>query len=107
MLVRGFPSGVVIPKHGVYAAKVFLDDGTEFIAVTNVGVRPTVSNENRVSVESHLLDFQGNLYGRHARVEFWHFERPERRFESMEELSEQIRLDTETTRTWFEEQSRQ
>ena len=96
-----FPSGVVIPKHGVYAAKVFLDDGTEHIAVTNVGVRPTVSNENRVSVESHLLDFQGNLYGRHARVEFCHFQRPERRFESMDELAEQIRLDTETTRAWF------
>ena len=91
-------------KHGIHfrtAAKVFLDDGTEHIAVTNVGVRPTVSNENRVSVESHLLDFQGNLYGRHARVEFCHFQRPERHFESMDELAEQIRLDTETTRAWF------
>ena len=98
-----FPAGVVIPKHGVYATRVFLDDDSQYIAVTNVGVRPTVSEEKKVSVESHLLDFEeGNLYGRHARVEFCHFERSERRFESMEELAEQIRLDVRNTRCWFE-----
>ena len=82
-----FPSGVVIPKHGVYSARVILDDGSEYMAVTNVGVRPTVSEGERVSVESHLLDFQGNLYGRH------------------DELSEQIRLDTLAARAWFAEQA--
>ncbi|MBQ9664064.1 MAG: bifunctional riboflavin kinase/FAD synthetase [Oscillospiraceae bacterium] len=96
-----FPAGVLIPRHGVYAAKVWLDDDTSYEAVTNVGVRPTVSEGERVSVESHLLDFSGNLYGRHARVEFMHFQRPEARFESVEELSEQIRRDTEETRAWF------
>ena len=98
-----FPAGVVIPKHGVYAARVWLDDGSNYAAVTNIGVRPTVSEGERVSVESHLLDFSGNLYGRHARVEFMHFQRPERRFDSMEELAEQIRRDTEETRSWFRE----
>ena len=66
-------------------------------------MRPTVSEGERVSVESHLLDFSGNLYGRHARVEFMHFQRPERRFDTVEELAEQIRRDTEETRTWFRE----
>ena len=98
-----FPAGVVIPKHGVYAARVWLDDGSGYAAVTNIGVRPTVSEGERVSVESHLLDFSGNLYGRHARVEFMHFQRPERRFDTVEELAEQIRRDTEETRTWFRE----
>ena len=98
-----FPAGVVIPKHGVYAARVWLDDGSSYQAVTNIGVRPTVSEGERVSVESHLLDFSGNLYGRHARVEFMHFQREERKFDSMETLSEQIRLDTEETRAWFRE----
>ena len=98
-----FPTGVVIPKHGVYATKVWLDDGSVYKAVTNIGVRPTVSEAERVSVESHLLDFSGNLYGRHARVEFMHFQRPEQRFDSMEKLSEQIHLDTEETRAWFRE----
>jgi riboflavin kinase/FMN adenylyltransferase len=97
-----FPAGVVIPRHGVYSARVYLDDGTDYPAVTNIGVRPTVSESNRVSVESHLLDFDGNLYGRHARVEFHHFQRPEKKFETVEALSEQIRRDAEETRLWFE-----
>ncbi len=96
-----FPAGVVIPKHGVYAARVFLDDGTDHIAVTNIGVRPTVSDAGRVSVESHLLDFDGNLYGRHARVEFCHFQRPERKFADVAELSAQIQKDAADSREWF------
>ena len=96
-----FPAGVVIPRHGVYSARVYLDDGSDSLAVTNIGVRPTVSESGRVSVESHLLDFDGNLYGRHARVEFFHFQRAEKKFETLQELSEQIRRDTEETRRWF------
>ena len=96
-----FPSGVVIPRFGVYAAKVWIDDGSNYEAVTNVGVRPTVSAEESVSVESHLLDFDGNLYGKHARVEFLHFQRPEQCFDTVEELAEQIRADTEETENWF------
>ena len=59
-----FPDGVIVPRFGVYAAKAFLEDGSEHMAVTNVGVRPTVSGENRVSVESFILDFSGNQIGR-------------------------------------------
>lgn len=98
-----FPEGVLIPKHGVYAAKVYLSDGSVYNAVTNIGVRPTVSDEKRVSVESHLLNYSGNLYGKHARVEFYEFMRPERRFENFEELSAQIKRDAENTRVYFEE----
>ncbi len=98
----GFPEGVVIPKHGVYATEVWLDDGSRYHAVTNIGVRPTVSEGEKVSVESHLLGFSGNIYGHHARVEFLHFQREERKFTSVEELSEQIHRDTEETRAWFE-----
>ena len=74
-----FPDGVIVPRHGVYAAKAFLEDGSEHLAVTNVGVRPTVSGENRVSVESYILDFSGNLYDRQVRIEFYRFLRPEQR----------------------------
>ena len=97
-----FPDGVLVPRHGVYAAKVYLEGGGSHIAVTNVGVRPTVSDEKRVSVESHLLDYSGNLYGRQARVEFYSFLRPEQKFESFEALSEQIRRDAENARVYFE-----
>ncbi len=96
-----YPSGVAVPKHGVYATTVWLDDGSVFNAVTNVGVRPTISEGEKVSVESHLLDFDGDLYGRHARVEFLHFQREEKKFASVAELSGQILQDTEETRAWF------
>lgn len=96
-----FPQGVLVPRHGVYAAKVYLQNGESYIAVTNVGVRPTVTDGDRVSVESHLLDYSGNLYGRQARVEFYTFLRPERKFDSLQALSEQIRLDAEAARAYF------
>lgn len=98
-----FPDGVLIPRRGVYAAKVILDDGTEHTAVTNVGVRPTVSSSGKVSVESYILDFSGNLYHRQARVEFYEFLRDERKFDSYEELSAQIQKDAERTRAYFSE----
>ncbi len=96
-----FPEGVIVPRRGVYAAKVFLEDGSGHIAVANVGVRPTVSDEGRVNVETHLLQFSGNLYGRQARVEFYKFLRPEVKFEDYEELSRQIRRDADEARAWF------
>ena len=100
-----FPEGVIVPRHGVYASKVYLEGGASYIAVTNVGVRPTVSDENLVSVESHLLDYSGNLYGRQARVEFYCFLRDEQRFESNEALSEQIHRDAEAAKAYFEMES--
>ena len=96
-----FPDGVIVPRHGVYAAKVYLEDGSSHIAVCNVGVRPTVSDNNRVNIESHLLDFSGNLYGRQARIEFYRFIRPEKKFGSFEELAEQIHRDADEARAYF------
>lgn len=99
-----FPEGVLVPRRGVYAAKVYLAGETEgHIAVTNVGVRPTVSDEGRLSVESHLLDYADDLYGRQARVEFYSFLRDERKYADFGALSAQIRLDMERARAWFAE----
>jgi len=96
-----FPEGVIVPRHGVYAAKVYLEDGSEHIAVANIGVRPTVSEDQSVNVETHLIEFSGNLYGRQARVEFYRFLRPERKFPDYEALSEQIRQDADEARAYF------
>ena len=96
-----FPDGVIVPRHGVYAAKVYLEDGTAHIAVANVGVRPTVSDGQRVNVESHLLEFSGNLYGRQARVEFYKFLRSEQKFPDFADLSRQIHRDAEQARDYF------
>ena len=97
-----FPDGVLVPRYGVYAARAILDDGSEHMAVTNVGVRPTVSGEDRVSVESYILDYSGNLYDRQVRIEFFRFIRPEMKFPSVDALKAQILKDAETTRAYFE-----
>ena len=97
-----FPDGVLVPRHGVYATRVIIEDGSGYIAVTNVGVRPTVSSSGRVSVESHLLDYSGNLYGRQARVEFYAFLRGEVKFGSYEKLAAQIKKDAASARAYFE-----
>ena len=89
-----FPEGVLVPKHGVYATKVFLESGESYLAVTNVGVRPTTGDSN-------LLDYSGNLYGRQARVEFYKFLRSEIKFDSLEALGEQITEDAENARKYF------
>lgn len=57
------PEHVLAPAHGVYVTEVFLPDGRRCAGVTNVGTRPTVSDSDRVSVETYLLGFEGDLYG--------------------------------------------
>lgn len=90
----------LVPAFGVYAARVTVD-GTARPAVTNVGVRPTVDTDGGVTVESHLLEPVGELYGADCRVEFLRMLRPERRFSSLEALREQIARDTEAARAYF------
>jgi len=97
------PAHVLIPSHGVYATRVFLEDGTAYAAVTNVGTRPTVNNGADVTVEACLLDFQGDLYGRTLRLEFYQHLRDEIRFDSLEALKAQIAADAEATRRYFAE----
>jgi riboflavin kinase/FMN adenylyltransferase len=97
-----FEEGVLVPAFGVYAANVTIEgESLRRRAVTNVGVRPTVSGEGTVSVESYILDYDGNLYGRRVRLEFMRFMRPERRFENVDALKEQILRDREDTRRYF------
>ena len=97
------PPHVLVPSHGVYAARVFLPDGTSHPAVTNVGTRPTVNNGTNVTVESWLLDFEGDLYGQTVRVEFHHRLRDEIRFDSLDALKAQIAADAAATRLYFAE----
>ncbi len=97
------PAGVIVPAYGVYAAKVCFD-GRSCPAVTNVGVRPTVpDSDGRVTVESFLLDFDGDLYGRPVRVEFYTRLRGEEKFPSMEALSKEIRKNAEEAREFFQQ----
>ena len=92
------PPHVLLPRRGVYAAKITLPDGRAFGGVTNVGVRPTVNNGQDVTVEPWILDFDGDLYGQAIRVEFFRRLRDERKFESLDALKSQIETDAVKTR---------
>lgn len=91
---------LLLPLKGVYATKVVFDD-TERYAVTNVGVRPTFSSQNVISIESYILDFNGDLYGKFVRVDFYKFIRPEMKFMNTLELSRQIEKDTNSAREYL------
>ena len=74
----------------MYATRAYLPDGTQRVGVTNVGVRPTVSEANRVTVETYLAGFDGDLYGQELRLDFCAYLRPEKKFPSARELHDQI-----------------
>lgn len=93
------PADSILPRIGVYAASVDID-GTLFKAVANIGFRPTVSGSN-VLLEAHILNFDGDLYGRRLRVRLLTFIRPEVHFASLEELKAQIIKDSETAERIF------
>lgn len=97
------PAHVLVPAHGVYATRVTLPDGASYAAVTNVGTRPTVNNGTDITVEASLLDYDGDLYGKTLRLEFFSHLRDEIRFDSLDALRAQIAADAEATRRYFAE----
>ena len=84
--------GIVLPRRGVYVTRAAVAGGV-WRAVTNVGTRPTFTDADIVSVESHLLNFSGDLYGQEAQVQFLKFLRPERSFADGDALRAQIGRD--------------
>lgn len=95
------PQGVIVPAYGVYATRVWFD-GQCRCAVTNVGVRPTVEdNDGHVTVEGFILDFDGDLYDHEIRMEFYKYLRPEQKFASMQALADEIRHNAQQTRDYF------
>jgi riboflavin kinase/FMN adenylyltransferase len=88
--------GELLPGSGVYAVRVRAQ-GAWRGGAANIGSRPTFGGST-VTVEVHVLDFSGDLYGQEVRVEFVERLRPEQRFASVPELSAQIQRDVETAR---------
>lgn len=93
------PAGILCPRFGVYACKAIVDR-KEYLAVTNIGTRPTVEGDH-VNIEAHLLDFDGDLYGKHMTLGFYEFLRPEQKFGSLEELQAEIQKNIAQTRKIF------
>ena len=94
------PEGVTVPKFGVYACRVMIG-GIYYAAVANVGIRPTV-NGSGITVEPWILDFEGDLYGKELRLEFYRFLRHEMKFSGLDALKQQIQEDAAQTRHYFE-----
>ena len=86
-----FPPGFTIPRWGVYHSLV-LADGREWDGVTNVGVKPTL-HETNLTMETYILDYEGDLYGQTLPVSLLHFLRPEQQFASVEALTQRILAD--------------
>ena len=99
----GFPTAnlqiwdeLLLPANGVYATYAWVGE-SRHLAATNVGVRPTVDGR-RLTVEAHLLDFEGDLYGQELRLEFISRIRPEMKFAGLNALKAQIQADVDEVR---------
>jgi riboflavin kinase/FMN adenylyltransferase len=95
------PHGELLPKKGVYAVRLLIDDAL-YNGVTNVGVNPTFGDTG-LTVETHVLDYSGDLLGKTIKVLFIKRLRDEKAFKSLEELSAQIAQDIAQAREVFRE----
>jgi riboflavin kinase/FMN adenylyltransferase len=93
------PNSICLPADGVYAGW-YLRGNVRHACAINLGRRPTFyEHADHSLLEAHLLDFDGDLYGEHARVEFTHFLRSERKFDGIDSLIAQLKHDIEQART--------
>jgi riboflavin kinase / FMN adenylyltransferase len=105
----GFPTANIdipiekfLPCNGVYAVKVYIaEDKSPIPGVMNIGNRPTVNGTNQ-SVEVYLIDWSGDLYGKILAVELEQFLRPEQKFESLDALKNQIKIDCDRAKATLE-----
>jgi len=82
----------LVPPHGVYASETVIEEKT-YISITNIGCKPTVGDNFAPAIETHLLDFDGDVYGKRALVRLFRFMRPEIKFSGIEGLKEQMQRD--------------
>lgn len=105
----GFPTANVdveseiklIPRTGVYAVNVLLNSGSIYEGMMNIGERPTITSEQKTSIEIHLFDFQGDLYGQAITVQLLSRFRDEIQFASIDELILQLQQDEKDIRAYF------
>ena len=97
----GFPTlnlasdkGKLIPRHGVYSGRAFWP-GENNPMIANIGIRPTIDDKKELSIEAHLLDFNGSIETKRFEIQLMHFLRPEQKFGSLELLTQQICRDVE------------
>jgi riboflavin kinase/FMN adenylyltransferase len=88
-----------VPKYGVYASKSFIDEKW-YPSVTNIGIRPTVKDGSEITVETHILDFEMDVYGETVELQFLEFVRAEKKFESLSALKKAVHEDINSRRKY-------
>lgn len=91
----------LIPRTGVYAVNVLLESGLICEGMMNIGIRPTVDDSGKTVIEVNLFDFKDNIYGQHVTVQLLSRFRDEAKFNSIDELKDQISQDEKNIRTYF------
>lgn len=94
------PENKLLPPNGVYVTEVLVD-GKKYMGVTNVGCKPTVSDERIVGVETYIDNFSQDLYGEKIVVSFLEFIRAEMKFDSIEDLKAQMESDIQVARKYY------
>lgn len=94
-----FSQDKIVPKYGVYAGKAIVDLN-EYNALINIGIKPTVGESNPL-LEAHIIDAQGNFYGKTITFELTEFLREERKFENLDALKIQIATDLNKAKEYF------
>ena len=90
----------IVPRRGSYATWAHIG-GQRYAAMTNIGQRPTLDNGSRVTIETHLLDFDADLYGQQLKVEFVQRLRDERKFDNLNALKAQLNEDARQVRRYL------
>lgn len=90
----------LLPPSGVYCSEICVGEQI-YYGITNVGIRPTVSDSKQVSIETYLFDFSGDLYGHNITVRLLHHTRPEVKFDSVDDLKMQLERDKRDGKAFF------
>lgn len=105
----GFPTANVqlrhnrLPLSGIFVVRVYFEGMEMMQGVASLGVRPTVKLDGKPILEVHLFEFDGQIYGKHLRVEFLHKLRDEEKYPDMETLKQNIAWDVENAKQWFKQ----
>ena len=89
-----------LPTTGVYATRIQID-GKIYNSITNIGRRPSVDEDRNITVETYILDFHEDIYGKKVVLEICHFLRPVIRFQGLEEVREQVEKDIVEAKKYF------
>ncbi len=104
----GFPTANIlpdspdklVPRCGVYAVRVTTEEGRQLRGMLNIGSRPTLANSTDISIEVHIFDFHADIYAEHIGINFLHFVREERKFDSLQALHAQLLRDEAVIRSF-------